>query len=95
MSEPASTPQDLLAELRAAELQLKQLEELGFSPDIAERYCDGVTPVEELVERMVQNLQVNGHETAGSSSELDDASTPRARKPKAPFHWAAKRMMGK
>ena len=78
-------------EFEAAESQLQQLVELGFPKEVAARHCDGVTPVEELVERMVQESDPDAR---GRGPE-EGSTTPRSRKPKAPFHWAAKRMMGK
>ena len=78
---------------RAASSQLQQLVELGFPEEVAAQYCDGVTPVEELIDQIMLASDGNQDEAPGRPSASD--SSGARRKSKAPFHWAAKRFMGK
>jgi len=93
-SGPEAQPAETEA-YRAAAVQLRQLVELGFPEPIAATYCDGVTPLEEIVEQIVHASGTADAPGAAPVGASDGSSTPRWRVPKAPFHWAAKRLSGK
>ena len=77
----------------AKQLQLQQLMELGFHAQLAVPFCDGVSPIDEIIER-ISAAEIAG--AAVSDDEADDEVRPRAggATPRTPALWAAaKRMM--
>lgn len=91
-------------EFQTATQQLRTLVELGFPKEVASRHCDGVTPIEELVEKIVQTSdQANrdsGERWSFSSSGYGDSSNPSVTTsprttPKKAYKWATRRFSSK